>query len=312
MKYLAGVDGGNSKTHCIIGDEKGNILSEGFSEGSNYQVIGTEAARDVIKSALEEATRKIDINISNLAYTVLGLAGADSDDDYAVLTDVCSEIFTSDRYVVMNDSLIGLKAGIDANWGIVTVCGAAGACAGRSEDGREIRLRNLNYEAGMRGGGTDISRMALHYAFRSDEKTGEKTQLEEELPKVFGLESMEDIVLNAIMIESDTDAIRKIPVLVSKLACTGDKVCQDILIELGHELGEIAGGVIKRLGMCAEEFEVTLVGGVFKSKSPLLVDEYTTTIHRTAPRARVSIAEKSPVLGAYYLALENKDFKEKP
>ncbi len=304
MIYLAGVDGGNSKTHCLIGDASGNVISEGFSGGSNYQVIGLDAAKDVIKAALEDAASKANIKIGELAYTVLGLAGADFEEDYAALGGICGEILPKDRYKILNDSWIGLKAGIDSNWGLVTVCGAAGACSGRSRDGREVRLRNLTYEAGMRGGGTDITRTALHYAFRSDEGTGRKTLLEQELPKVFGMDSIDEIVLHAMMIESDTEAIQRIPVLVGELALKGDAVCQDIFIRLGHELGEIAGGVAKRLDMQDETFDATLVGGVFKSKCPLLIDEYTTTLHRIAPKARISVAGKAPVYGAYSLALE--------
>ena len=304
MIYIAGVDGGNSKTHCLIGDANGNVISEGFAGGSNHQGIGLDAAKEIIKAALEDAASKAKIKIDEIAYTVLGLAGADFEEDYVALGEICSELLQEGRYKVLNDSWIGMKAGIDANWGIVTVCGAAGACSGRSRDGGEVRLRNMTYEVGMRGGGSDITRTALHYAFRSNEGTGCKTLLEEALPKVFGMDSIDDIILNAIMIESDTDAIKKIPVLVGELASKGDAVCQDIFISLGHELGEIAGGVVKRLGMQDETFDATLVGGVFKSECPLLIDEYTTTLHRVAPKASVSVAEKAPVFGAYYLALE--------
>ena len=304
MSYLAGVDGGNSKTHCLIGDDLGNVISEGFSGGSNYQVIGVEEARDVIKAAIEGAANKANIKVEELAYTVLGLAGADFEEDYVVLGEICGEILPKDRYKILNDSWIGLRAGIDANWGIATVCGTAGACSGRSRDGKEVRLRNMTYEAGMRGGGNDITRMALHYAFRSDEGTGQKTLLEKELPGVFGMDTIDEIILNAIMIESDTEAIQKIPVLVGELACKGDAVCQDILLRVGHELGEIAGGVVKRLDMQDEAFDVALIGGVFKSECPLLKDEYTTTLHRSAPKAKISVVGKAPVYGAYYLALE--------
>lgn len=304
MIYLAGVDGGNSKTHCLIGDASGKVISEGFAGGSNHQGIGLDAAKEAIKAALEDAASKANIKIDEIGYTVLGLAGADFEEDYVALGEICGELLGEGRYKVLNDSWVGMRAGIDANWGIVTVCGAAGACSGRSRDGREVRLRNMTYEAGMRGGGTDITRTALHYAFRSDEGTGRKTLLEEELSKVFGMECIDDIILNAIMIESDTEAIQKIPVLVGELAARGDAVCQDIFITLGRELGEIAGGVVKRLGMQDESFDATLVGGVFKSECPLLIDEYTTTLHRAAPKARVSVAGKAPAYGAFYLALE--------
>jgi len=102
----------------------------------------------------------------------------------------------------------------------------------------------------------------------------------------------------------DMTKLHAIPVLVFKLAADGDSICQDILVNMGHVLGEIAGGVIKRLGMEKEMLTVTLVGSIFEGSSPLLIDEYTTTVHRTAPYAKVEVAGLKPAMGAYYLALE--------
>ena len=303
MEYIAGIDGGATKTHCVIGDTKGNILAEGFASGSNYQICGKEAAKAAIACALKEATSKLEISVSDIRYTVLGLAGMDIPVDYEVLNAICGSIFTKGTYKILNDTWIGLRAGIPENIGVVTNCGTGPACAGRNSCGEEVILRNLNYEAGNIGGGADIISMALHYAFRSEEGTGEKTALEHELPKLFGFRTMDDLVEPVRSMNAEPKDVYEIPILVCRLANEGDRVCQNILIYLGHEMGDIAGGVIKRLKMERETFKVTLVGGVFQTDSPLLADEYTTTVHRAAPFAQISIAGEKPAMGAYYLAL---------
>ena len=40
MKYYFGVDGGGTKTHCYIGNEEGEMISEGFGGRANYQTCG--------------------------------------------------------------------------------------------------------------------------------------------------------------------------------------------------------------------------------------------------------------------------------
>jgi Predicted N-acetylglucosamine kinase len=304
MTYLVGIDGGGSKTHCIIGDCKGNILAEGASTGSNYQTVGTEAARSAINSAIVNAMDVLGITCNDIDYFVFGLAGADTENDYKVLNNVCKGICGHERFRVLNDTWIGLRAGTPENWGIVTICGTGGACSGRNREGREVTLRNLTYEAGNRGGGSEIVQKALHHAYRSEEKTGRKTRLEYEIPRLMDRNSMDDLLDMVIERIPDTRIIAELPVLVCRLANEGDIVCQDILIDTGHALGEIAGGVTKRLGMENEAFNVALVGGVFKTNNPLLVDEYTTTLHRTAPYARIGVVCNKPVIGAYYLALD--------
>ena len=308
MIYISGVDGGATKTHCVIGDAEGNILSEGFSSCSSYHVVGLERAKEAIDNAIAQAAEKAGIGSGDIGFTLLGLASADLPADYAALEEACGKILPAGKFRVVNDTWIGLRAGIPENWGIVTNCGTGGSCAGRNRAGEEIMLRNLSYEIGNRGGGADIAAMALHYAFRSNEGTGRKTALEEEIPKAAGLKSLDDILETALSMNITPEDIYGIPVLVGKLACAGDAVSQDIFIRIGHEMGEIAGGVARRLHMENSRFTATLVGSVFKSECPLLIDEYTTTLHRAAPYAAVSVAQNASAAGAYLLACE--DFKQ--
>lgn len=302
MIYLAGIDGGGTKTSCVIGDSDGNILAQGISSASNHQVVGPEAAKEAIKDSITQAADELGISINDLSYTVLGLAGADLEPDFVILDAVCSDIIKNRQFKVMNDSWIGLRAGIHENWGIVTVCGTGASCSGRNSTGVEATLRNLIYETGNNGGGTGIIRDAFHYAFRSEEGTGIKTRLETELPAILGSENMEELIEPVLSMQLDMVKAYQIPIAVGRLAAEGDIACQEILLRIGRTLGEIASGVIKKLKMESGQFKVTLVGSVFKSVSPLLVDEYTTTIHKTAPFAQIGISEVEPAVGAYYLA----------
>ncbi len=304
--YLVGIDGGATKTLCLIGDERGTVLSSGLSYGSNHQVIGKEQARASIQHALNEALEKLNLTVNQIDYAVLGLAGADLPSDFTVLDEICHSIFHQAPFKIINDAWIGLRAGNPDNWGVVSICGTGANAAGRTQDGREAILRGMSYELGNRGGGIDLLKDALHYAFRSEEGTGPQTLLALELPKLLGLSRMQDLVETVLSQQVAPEIIYAIPILVFNLATQGDRVCQDLLVNMGRTLGEMAGGVIKRLGFAPEaEVPVTLVGSLFKGSNPLLLDEYTTTVHRVAPRARIEVAKAEPAYGAYLLALDH-------
>lgn len=302
--YIAGIDGGATKTHCIIGDENGIILSEGESSCSNYQLVGIEYAKSSILNSLNEALKNMNISLDQLDFVYLGLSGADLESDFKVLNKMCGELLGNVHFKMVNDCWIGLRAGIPENYGIVTVCGTGTNTAGRTKDGREVILRSMSYELGNWGGGTDILRDALHFAFRSEEGTGRKTSLEKMLPEVLGYSCLYDMVEPIRSGKYDPEKIYAVPPLVFGLASEGDAVCQDILVNMGHTIGEMASGVIKRLGMEKENIPVTLVGGLMKSSNPLILDEYTTTVHRTAPYARISSAKLEPAMGAFILGIE--------
>ena len=53
--YILGLDAGGTKTHAAIGDEKGNILAEGYGGAANYQCCGTKMTSVSLTKAIEEA-----------------------------------------------------------------------------------------------------------------------------------------------------------------------------------------------------------------------------------------------------------------
>ena len=55
MRYFAGIDGGATKTQCLIGDEEGNILVSGFAGSANYQVVGQEGTKASLEAAFHQA-----------------------------------------------------------------------------------------------------------------------------------------------------------------------------------------------------------------------------------------------------------------
>lgn len=302
--YLAGIDGGGTKTHCIIGDESGNILSEAFSSSSNHQVIGLLQAKNELQTALEKAMSTLHITLDEIGYVHLGLSGADFESDFVKLNGICSEILGRVPFKVSNDCWLGLRLGSYENVGVVTVCGTSVNVAGRNREGKESILRSQGYELGNWGGGVDLIRDALHYAFRSEEMTGKSTRLEQEIPSLLGYKTLAEMVEPFIEKAIDRRTLLGIPSLVMKLSNEGDGVCQELLIKMGRTVGEMTCGIIKRMNLSKERFSVYMIGGLTKGESPLMLDEFKKTVHLTAPYASIGVVEAPPAKGAYLLALD--------
>ncbi len=300
---FCGVDGGASKTVALLGDEEGTVLGLGHGGPANYQVVGLEMAMDSVLRAVRDATRQVGVRVEEVDHFLLGLAGDDGPEDHATLEGGLRKQFRS--FTLMNDSWIALRGGTRAGWGCVVICGSGANAAARRADGRRAILRGRTYEFGNKGGALDIARDALHWAFRAEEGTGPPTRLKEEVLLYFGEPDYDALVRR--MVDAGPmgifGALGLAPV-VSRLAAEGDRVAQEILMDVGRHLGYSASGVIRRLGMEREEFDLVLAGGVFDGECPLLIDELTTTVHRTAPLARPRRPEYEPVVGAFLLALE--------
>jgi N-acetylglucosamine kinase-like BadF-type ATPase len=302
--YIAGIDGGATKTHCMIGDGAGNIVSEGYAASSNYQIIGADEAKKAISESLYRAIDPLGIDLSDIGCVHLGLSGADFPADFAVLRKICGEILGDIPFTISNDCWLGLRAGSDDNTGVIVSCGTSINAAGRDKTGRECILRSQGYELGNWGGGADLTRDALHWAFRSEECTGPKTRLETEIPALLGYDTLGQMVAPLMNGDVDPYSLLGICPLVFRLANDGDSVCRDLLAKVGRTMGEMALGIIRRLYLCAEPVRVYASGGLTKGDSPILLDAFTATVHWTAPSAQIAVVKEPPAYGAYLLALD--------
>lgn len=308
MEYFVGVDGGATKTLAVVGDRSGRVLGAGLSGPSNYQIVGLEFAMESIKDAIRQAEAAAGVSGGEPAAraqgAVFGLAGADFPIDFERLNQGCAALMGDCPFRVVNDCWIALRGGTSADWGVVAINGTGANYAGRNRRGEEIILRGMGYEMGNRGGGGDIMREALHWAFRAEDGTGPATALSDAIPRAVGMASL-DAIAEALYTGTASPALG-LPIvpLVFELANQGDAVAQEILITIGNAMGQTAGGIARRLGIADEEFDVVLAGSVWRGVSPLLRDQFTTALHRLAPRAVPRLPLFEPAVGAYMMALE--------
>lgn len=301
--YVLGIDAGGTKTHCVIADENENILAEGLAGASQHQLFGIRQTEKNLQLAVSAALKEADLTLQDLSYAVLGMSGADGEDDLALLNPAAKKVLPGVPFRVVHDAWIGMYSALKEPFGVVSICGTGAGHAGRNRQGDELTLRNLDYRLGNYGGGGDLVEKALHYAFRSDEGTYEKSALEAAVPPIFGVSTMED-VCRLLKQNPLSDKERyQLPITVFQLANSGDSVCRMLIQDLGHEEGLYAAAVIRRLHMENEQVPVVLIGSLFHSDDPLLLDPFMEAVRTAAPAAYPVLPTRKPVTGAVRMAL---------
>lgn len=307
-----GVDGGGSKTRAMVADEKGKVLGEGLAGPSNYQMVGMEFALEEIYKAVNQALERSGVSMEEIARAVFGLSGADLPENFRELEDGLRRTFPGLPFTLVNDTWIALRGGSRKGWGVCLVCGTgANACA-RYPSGEWLTLPGLGYESGLAGGGMDMVRDALHFAFRSHLGLGEKTPLEEEVLKATGASNFDDLSsLLLKFMESPSSAVLEmqkalsiVPVIF-RLASSGDLPSRKILEKQGSLMGEVMGYLARKI-QPSGEVEVVISGSIFKGESPLLLDSFAYHLHRIAPQAEILFPLHPPVFGAILLAIEKE------
>lgn len=302
--YVLGVDAGGTKTHCAVADETGRILGEGFSGPSNYQTCGREQTARFLQEAVDAALEAAGCSLTEIKYGVFGMSGADGPDDFDILNPLVKRLMGEVPFEVMHDGWIGFRSAVDGSMGVVSICGTGAGHAGENRRGQHLTLRNLDYIAGNAGGGYELACQAMHYAFRSEEGTWEKTALEQEVPRLFGVSDLEEVCRIVKNQDIPSRELYELPRLVFSLAEKGDALCRQLISDMGYNEGKYAAAIIRRLEMESEKVPVVLIGSLFRTGCPYLIDSYMQAVREAAKDAYCIIPQAAPVTGAIRIALE--------
>jgi N-acetylglucosamine kinase-like BadF-type ATPase len=304
MNCAVGVDGGASKTLCLVGTEDGHVLGFGRGGGSNHQVCGLDAALGEIAHSVGEALAQAQASAQEVQLGMFCLAGADLPEDYALLSQRIEDLGVCQQAVVKNDTMAALRSGLSRPWGVVVICGTGTNAAGRAPDEREIILPGLGHISGDWGGGEEISQQIIRLVMRAWDGRGKPTVLSQMVLEALDVPSVELLLRMLYHHQIEEEQLLGLVPLLFEAAYGGDEVACRLVREVGLEVGVTARTLIRRLSLQDADVEVVLGGSIFKAKGPLLIDTITGVIHEVAPRASIVLPEFEPVVGALFLALE--------
>jgi len=304
MNYVLGVDGGASKTFCLVAGEDGRILGFGRGGPSNHQVSGLKAAMAQIAHSVGEALAQAKVSSQEARLGIFCLAGADLPEDYAMLRQAVEDLGVCQKVVVKNDTMAALRSGLSRPLGVVVICGTGTNAAGRAPDGREIVLPGLGYISGDWGGGAQITQEIIRLIMRAWDGRGKPTVLLQMVLDSLGVSSPGVLLQMLYHNQLEQHQLLGLVPLLFEAAYLGDEVACQLVREVGTEVGVTARTLIRRLSIEDKDVEVVLGGSIFKAKGPLLIDTVKGVVHEVAPRASIVLPKFEPVVGALFLALE--------
>lgn len=300
MRYFLGIDGGASKTCCVLGDER-IILGRGTAGSSNVTRVGEAVARESLTLSILQACAAAQIDPTQIAGTCVGAAGAARENVRAQLHRFVSETVHGEVQVV-GDMMVALHAAFGDGPGVIVVSGSGSIAYGRDVSGRTLRAGGWGFAISDEGSGYWIGRRAIASSLRVCDERGESDcSLLSEILKVLGLESREHLVTRANG-NPPLDFASLVPAVI-KLSDEGDETAQRVLSAAGEELGDLGVVVLKRLFKDAASAPVAMSGGVF-GNSAFLRRVFYNYLALAFPAAIVNPTVVEPVLGALAMARE--------
>jgi N-acetylglucosamine kinase-like BadF-type ATPase len=263
MSFFLGIDGGGSKTLCLIGDEA-SVLGAGTAAGSNVVRVGERQARESLGAAIRQACSAAKITPAQIGRTCVGIAGGARPEIARVVRELLAEVVAGEIEVV-GDMVIAMEAAFGSGPGVIVVAGTGSIAYGRNAEGQSARAGGWGFAISDEGSGHWIGRAAVASSMRAYDEAGDegKSLLLETIMKAWAVTTREDLVVAANATPAP-DFAALLPAVLSA-ADAGDATALRVLTQAGAELATLAKIVIARLFGDAGAVSVTVSGGVFSN-----------------------------------------------
>lgn len=313
MQYVLGIDGGGTKTTCILVNLQGEICGQGEGGPANYQTIGIEKAQNSIASAINQAIAKIP-NIDLIAMC-LGLAGVGRDEDIVTVNNLVKQLeltsnlplkWSLSQPLIYSDSEIALVGGTGENQGIVVIAGTGATALGRNPQGRTKRTSGWGPILGDEGSAYDIALQGLRAVVRATDGRNNPTILTDLFQSHLQLSSMDNLVELVYRRGWTVTDIAALAPLVEKAAKQGDETAKKIIEDSVDELVLATQTIINDLFTKDQTFNIVTIGGVWQD---LVFNLFQNKISSIAPLAHVIKPRYQPAYGAALLALQSLSLK---
>lgn len=296
MAFYIGIDGGGSKTSCIVGDDS-SVLGTGEAGPSNVVRVGEAAAQEALHGAILQACNAAQVSPKEVVRVCVGAAGAARPEIRSVVHRLVSELVLGEVEVA-GDTVIALQAAFHGKPGVVVIAGTGSVAYGRNASGETARAGGWGFAISDEGSGHWIGRAAVAACMRVDDE-GKSTTLMDHILETWGLAGKDELVLAANR-TPHPDFAELVPAVLAA-SDAGDPLATKVLKQAGAELAELAKIVLARLFPGETIVDVATYGGVFANCAQVCGVFYNN-VCAAYPRANVGAERDRPVLGALELA----------
>jgi N-acetylglucosamine kinase-like BadF-type ATPase len=292
MKYFLGVDGGQSGTTALIGDETGRVLGSGSGGPCNHAAASEGRARleRAVRESVGAACRECGLESSpRLEAACFGMSGG-PEDKQAIL----ETLVDAAKLIVTTDAAIALAGATASGNGLIVIAGTGSMAYGRNDAGETARAGGWGYVFGDEGSAFDIARQALRAALRMEEGWGPATVLHQAFLEATGARTANDALHLFYTPEWPRNRVASLAPVVDT-AAQADAVAREILHYAALQLATLAASVRGQLWKPGEPVETAFAGGVFQSG---IVRERFRLLMEMEPGVTLASTLHSPAAGA--------------
>jgi|HubBroStandDraft_1064217.scaffolds.fasta_scaffold04079_5 glucosamine kinase len=301
MAYYLGIDGGGTKTRCVLADET-TVLATAMTGGCSVIRHGEQQAREALHAGIRQVCATAKISPDQISAICVGVTGAARPEIAAKIRGILTELIpegTRARIEVVGDNVIALEAAFGSGPGVIAIAGTGSIVYGRDAAGHTARAGGWGFAISDEGSGHWIGRRAISVILNSEDQ-GLQTALTDMVFQAWKLSTIDELVQQANS-TPPPDFPRLFP-LVLRAADEGDAIACELLSEAGTKLAELTCIVVRRLASHPTHAPgatppIAMTGSVFR-QSLVVRQVFYHTLQKSFPGVEVHQDPTDPVEGA--------------
>lgn len=308
MKYIIGMDGGGTKTKCVVADFDLNLKFECTGGPSNFLMQGTEKVSETLLKLIDECRENLKAEYSDFAAVLIGTTGAGRRTDAEKLENdfvdhISKKGVKLNLFRVESDARIALEGAFAGKPGSILIAGTGSIMFGKDREGNIQRVGGFGRFIGDEGSGFVIGKKGLIAASKEYDGRGLKTQITKMIADEFGISDTSALITEIYKNNFD---IASVAPLVIKAAEHEDELCLNILDEETEELILHIRAMKKHLK--EENMRLSLIGGTITTDN-FYAKIFKDKIKRHLPNVILQQPEYPPAMGAVLMAKEHLNSK---
>ena len=301
MQYYIGMDGGGTKTKCVLTDENLNVLHECSGGPSTFILIGVDTVCNTMFDLINECIEQAGITFDQIESAVIGTTGAGRRSDAETLEQGFTDFLKSKqlalkKFRVESDARIALEGAFGGNPGSILIAGTGSIMFGKDESGEIHRVGGFGRFIGDEGSGYMIGRKGLMAAAKSFDGRGAPTLLTGYIRDEFGIDDPSKLITE--IYKNNFDIASAAP-LVIRAAENNDEVCENIIDEESDNLMLHARAMKKKLQVPG--MKVAPIGGTISTDN-YYASKFREKVRKFLHEVEIIPAKYPPHIGAVIMA----------
>ena len=300
MRYVLGLDGGGTKTECVLMDESRRVVTSSRGGPSNPMRVGFGGALAAVCEAARTAIASAKISTEAVVSLCAGLAGTAYPESGRKMRLLLEEEFPGKLVRVCTDMELTLEA-IGDGAAIVLIAGTGSAAVGRDAQGHTARVGGHGYLLGDEGSAYHVGQRAVLDALRHFERTGADTPMGKKILSDIGATAWADLQSRAYA--APDEVFPRLFPTVLQAADAGDARAHSLLDDCAAALAELVDDLAVRLQLQSQNFLLAKTGGML-GRSAYFDERLDLYLRKAAPLAQFGALQLSPAEAAAHLALQ--------